>query len=113
MFLGKFTVDKVVPQPTGEATKVKVKVRININGLFSVSSASMTEKIEKTEEPMEVDNTVNGPAAETDAAVKNNEEDTSNSKESQETSKNEEQTEKNGTQNEVSSFTSSCSWEVC
>lgn len=98
--IGKFTVDKVVPQPTGEATKVKVKVRININGLFSVSNASMTEKIEKTEEPMEVDNTVNGPASEADAAVKNNEEDTSNSKESQETSKNEEQTEKNGTQNE-------------
>lgn len=97
--IGKFTVDKVVPQPTGEAAKVKVKVRVNINGLFSVSSASMTEKIDKTEEPMEVDNTSNGPATEAaDAATKTTEEVTS--KESEETSKNEEQTEKNGTQNE-------------
>lgn len=99
--IGKFTVDKVVPQPTGEASKVKVKVRININGIFSVSFASMTEKIEKAEEPMEVDSTINGPAAsETEAAAKNKEEEKSESKESQETSKNDEQTEKNGTQNE-------------
>lgn len=66
-FKGKFTVDKVVPQPTGEATKVKVKVRVNINGLFSVSSASLTEKIEAAEEPMEVDKATNGPTGEQDA----------------------------------------------
>lgn len=66
-FKGKFTVDKVVPQPTGEATKVKVKVRVNINGLFSVSSATLTEKIEAAEEPMEVDKATNGPTGEQDA----------------------------------------------
>lgn len=65
--IGKFTVDKVVPQPTGEATKVKVKVRVNINGLFSVSSATLTEKIEAAEEPMEVDKATNGPTGEQDA----------------------------------------------
>jgi heat shock 70kDa protein 4 len=47
-----------VPQSNGESSKIKVKVRVNINGIFSVSSATMTEKIENTAEeaePMDVD----------------------------------------------------------
>jgi heat shock protein 4 len=55
---GTFQIDNIVPQASGESTKVKVKVRVNINGIFSVSSATMTEKIENTSEetePMDVD----------------------------------------------------------
>ncbi|XP_013790066.1 heat shock 70 kDa protein 4-like [Limulus polyphemus] len=43
-YIGKFTVQKVAPSSDGESAKVKVKVRINIHGVFSVCSASMTEK---------------------------------------------------------------------
>lgn len=54
---GQFLVQKVVPQATGESSKVKVKVRVNIHGIFSVSSASLVEvqKSDETEEPMETE----------------------------------------------------------
>lgn len=35
----------VQPQATGDNSKVKVKVRVNIHGVFLVSSASMVEKL--------------------------------------------------------------------
>jgi len=48
-----------VPQANGDSSKVKVKVRVNINGLFNVSGATVTEKVEnppaEEQEPMEVD----------------------------------------------------------
>lgn len=55
--LGKYLIQKVVPQATGESSKVKVKVRVNIHGIFSVSSASLVEvqKSDETEEPMETE----------------------------------------------------------
>lgn len=54
---GQFLIQKVVPQATGESSKVKVKVRVNIHGIFSVSSASLVEvlKSDETEEPMETE----------------------------------------------------------
>lgn len=54
---GQFLVQKVVPQATGESSKVKVKVRVNIHGIFSVSSASLVEvqKTDESEEPMETE----------------------------------------------------------
>ena len=58
--IGSFLIENVVPQANGESSKVKVKVRVNINGVFSVSSATMTEKIENSledVEPMDVDGT--------------------------------------------------------
>ncbi|XP_023668293.1 heat shock 70 kDa protein 4L isoform X1 [Paramormyrops kingsleyae] len=42
--IGTFSVQNVVPQPDGESSKVKVKVRVNVHGIFSVSSASLIEK---------------------------------------------------------------------
>jgi heat shock protein 4 len=50
-------VQKVVPQANGESSKVKVKVRVNVHGVFSVSSASLVEVLKPTEgeEPMETD----------------------------------------------------------
>ncbi|XP_053319301.1 heat shock 70 kDa protein 4 [Spea bombifrons] len=55
--LGQFHVQKVIPQADGSSSKVKVKVRVNVHGIFSVSSASLVEvhKIEEGEEPMETD----------------------------------------------------------
>lgn len=61
--IGSFKITNVVPQPTGESTKVKVKVRINSHGCFNILSANMYEKLEgqaaeeeeETKENMEVD----------------------------------------------------------
>jgi heat shock protein 4 len=60
--IGTFRIDNVVPQSTGESSKVKVKVRVNLHGLFSVSNATMTEKLEgggvtesEAAEPMDID----------------------------------------------------------
>ena len=64
--VGSFEVQKVTPQANGESAKIKVKVRVNIHGLFSVACANMLEKIEPgaedtADEPMEVEN---GPSGE-------------------------------------------------
>ncbi|KAL6053180.1 hypothetical protein STEG23_025356 [Scotinomys teguina] len=55
--IAQFSVQKVTPQADGSSSKVKVKVRVNIHGIFSVSSASLVEvhKSEENEEPMETD----------------------------------------------------------
>uniref|UniRef100_A0A674HBT6 Heat shock 70 kDa protein 4 n=1 Tax=Taeniopygia guttata TaxID=59729 RepID=A0A674HBT6_TAEGU len=55
--IAHFLVQKVTPQTDGSSSKVKVKVRINIHGIFSVSSASLVEvhKFDENEEPMETD----------------------------------------------------------
>lgn len=41
------------PNKEGESSKVKVKVRINLNGIFTVSSASLIEKREPTQQEKE------------------------------------------------------------
>merc|ERR1712079_592545 len=48
--IGLFEVGDVRPTPEGASQKVKVKVRINPNGVFGVSSASLVEKHEVEEE---------------------------------------------------------------
>ncbi|XP_051955603.1 heat shock 70 kDa protein 4-like [Xyrauchen texanus] len=55
--IGQFNIQKVVPQPSGESSKVKVKVRVNVHGVFSVSSASLVEVLKSAEgeEPMETE----------------------------------------------------------
>ncbi|KAG2457222.1 heat shock protein 105 kDa-like [Polypterus senegalus] len=47
--IGQFLVQNVAPQEDGQKSKIKVKVRINTHGIFSVSTASMIQKC-KTEE---------------------------------------------------------------
>ena len=44
-FKGSFTINNVTPNNEGEASKVKVKVRVNIHGAFSVTQASLVEKV--------------------------------------------------------------------
>ncbi|XP_043077133.1 heat shock 70 kDa protein 4a [Puntigrus tetrazona] len=55
--IGQFNIQKVVPQLSGESSKVKVKVRVNVHGVFSVSSASLVEVVKSAEgeEPMETE----------------------------------------------------------
>merc|ERR1712088_1196136 len=54
--IGNFEVGEVYPMPDGSNQKVKVKVRINLNGIFGVNSANFVEKQEIEEEvPMEVE----------------------------------------------------------
>jgi hypothetical protein len=75
--IGTFMVDKVAPQPSGDSSKVKVKVRVNGHGIFSVSGASMTEKIEVTaeESAMDVDGVAGVALAADKTAVNGAEED--------------------------------------
>merc|ERR1711874_208095 len=55
-YIGNFEIGEVYPMPDGSNQKVKVKVRINLNGIFGVNSANFVEKQEIEEEvPMEVD----------------------------------------------------------
>ncbi|XP_068123135.1 heat shock protein 105 kDa [Hyperolius riggenbachi] len=44
--IGQFYVQNISPSKDGEKAKVKVKVRVNTNGIFSVSTASVVEKVE-------------------------------------------------------------------
>merc|ERR1711963_277016 len=54
--IGNFEIGEVYPMPDGSNQKVKVKVRINLNGIFGVNSANFVEKQEIEEEvPMEVE----------------------------------------------------------
>lgn len=54
--IGNFEVGEVKPLEDGGNQKVKVKVRVNLNGIFTIASASLVEKYEVEEEvPMEVD----------------------------------------------------------
>ncbi|XP_015261018.1 PREDICTED: heat shock protein 105 kDa [Gekko japonicus] len=47
--IGKYIIQNVAAQDNGEKTKVKVKVRINTHGIFSVSTASMVEQVKAEE----------------------------------------------------------------
>ena len=43
-FVGRFKIKDVKPTEAGESSKVKVKVRMNIHGVFKIKSATMVEK---------------------------------------------------------------------
>uniref|UniRef100_A0A8C3XRH4 Heat shock 70 kDa protein 4L n=1 Tax=Chelydra serpentina TaxID=8475 RepID=A0A8C3XRH4_CHESE len=42
--IGRFAIQNVGPQYDGDNSKVKVKVRVNVHGIFSVANASVIEK---------------------------------------------------------------------
>ncbi|KYO47370.1 heat shock 70 kDa protein 4L [Alligator mississippiensis] len=52
--IGRFTIQNVGPQHDGDNSKVKVKVRVNIHGIFSVANASIIEKQSIEGEPNDV-----------------------------------------------------------
>lgn len=43
-YVGKFLIKNVKPNDEGESSKVKVKVRLSINGVFFIKSATLVEK---------------------------------------------------------------------
>lgn len=49
MVLGRYVIQNVAAQKDGEKSKVKVKVRVNTHGIFSVSTASMVEPVKSEE----------------------------------------------------------------
>ncbi|XP_077015087.1 heat shock protein 105 kDa isoform X2 [Tamandua tetradactyla] len=61
--IGRFIVQNVSAQKDGEKSKVKVKVRVNTHGIFTISTASMVEKVPTEENE--------GPSVETDVECPN------------------------------------------
>jgi len=58
-YIGQFTVKDVKPSLDGESVKVKVKVRVNLHGILTISSASLVLKQDATEQDTnEQDNVV-------------------------------------------------------
>eukprot|EP00118_Oscarella_pearsei_P003244 m.13544 g.13544 ORF g.13544 m.13544 type:complete len:884 (+) comp25019_c0_seq1:140-2791(+) len=55
--LGRFRVEKVKPTGEGDASKVKVKARVDIHGIFKMSRAELYEKAPPAPEPMEAEST--------------------------------------------------------
>uniref|UniRef100_A0A674HGF5 Heat shock protein 105 kDa n=1 Tax=Taeniopygia guttata TaxID=59729 RepID=A0A674HGF5_TAEGU len=47
--IGRYIIQNVAAQKDGEKSKVKVKVRVNTHGIFSVSTASMVEPVKSEE----------------------------------------------------------------
>ncbi|XP_038201235.1 heat shock protein 105 kDa isoform X2 [Arvicola amphibius] len=48
--IGRFVVQNVSAQKDGEKSKVKVKVRVNTHGIFTISTASMVDKVPAEED---------------------------------------------------------------
>ncbi|XP_048197514.1 heat shock protein 105 kDa isoform X2 [Perognathus longimembris pacificus] len=60
--IGRFIVQNVSAQKDGEKSKVKVKVRVNTHGIFTISTASMVEKVPAEDsEVSSVDADMEGP----------------------------------------------------
>ncbi|XP_063166759.1 heat shock 70 kDa protein 4L [Candoia aspera] len=62
--IGHFVIQNVGPQHDGDNSKVKVKVRVNIHGIFSVANASVIEK-------QNLDNDLNDIPMDTELSCKN------------------------------------------
>uniref|UniRef100_A0A8D0EXC6 Heat shock protein 105 kDa n=1 Tax=Strix occidentalis caurina TaxID=311401 RepID=A0A8D0EXC6_STROC len=56
--IGRYVIQNVAAQKDGEKSKVKVKVRVNTHGIFSVSTASMVEPVKSEESEMFVETEV-------------------------------------------------------
>jgi heat shock protein len=64
-YIGQFTVRDVKPTSDGASQKVKVKARVNIHGIFSISSATLLEKSEVQDEPVTTSETMETSEKET------------------------------------------------
>lgn len=49
--LGQYTIEQIQPQADGAPSKIKVKVRLNRNGIFDVTQACLIETIEEPAAP--------------------------------------------------------------
>ena len=51
--LGQYTIEQIQAQPNGTPSKIKVKVRLNRNGIFDISQAAIIDTTTiVTEEPV-------------------------------------------------------------
>jgi molecular chaperone DnaK (HSP70) len=46
-FLGQYTIEQIQAQPDGKPSKIKVKVRLNRNGIFDVTEASIVDQTDE------------------------------------------------------------------
>ncbi len=46
-FVGQYTIEQIQPQPDGKPTKIKVKVRLNRNGIFDVTQAFIVDQTDE------------------------------------------------------------------
>lgn len=77
--IGVYNITKVQAQSNGESSKVKVKVRIDSHGIFTVRSASMIEKLEEKagdQEPESMETENSNDAKEGQTTAKNDKMDT-------------------------------------
>ncbi|VDN96877.1 unnamed protein product [Rodentolepis nana] len=57
--IGTFRITDVVPSPPDDTAQVRIKMRVNANGIFTISTASVMERVEKeVEVPIEEEQTV-------------------------------------------------------
>lgn len=56
---GRWFVKNIKPTANGEAQEVKIKVRINLNGVIQLTSANLVEKKAKEEAPVDNGNAEN------------------------------------------------------
>ncbi|CAF0898415.1 unnamed protein product [Didymodactylos carnosus] len=67
--IGQYCIENIQPQPDGTPSKIKVKVRLNRNGIFDITQALLIESVEEEaviEEAMDTDKTAkDGKAAPT------------------------------------------------
>ncbi|CAF1663621.1 unnamed protein product [Adineta ricciae] len=69
--IGQYTIEQIQPQPDGTPSKIKVKVRLNRNGIFDVTQASLIETIEEPNAP--ADEAMETAAASSAQTVENGE----------------------------------------
>ncbi|CAF1348662.1 unnamed protein product [Didymodactylos carnosus] len=68
--IGQYCIENIKPQPDGTPSKIKVKVRLNRNGIFDITQASIVDATEGEEVAMETDKDAkDGKAFQTHAAT--------------------------------------------
>ncbi|XP_039181929.1 heat shock 70 kDa protein 4L isoform X1 [Crotalus tigris] len=104
--IGHFVIQNVGPQNDGDNSKVKVKVRINIHGIFSVANASVVEKqnldCEPNDIPMDTELSCNNQSTEELAKMQIDQDD-GNQKSQIEQSQTDEETDHIGTEGKTAS----------
>uniref|UniRef100_A0A8C3M286 Heat shock 70 kDa protein 4L n=1 Tax=Chrysolophus pictus TaxID=9089 RepID=A0A8C3M286_CHRPC len=96
--IGRFTIQNVGPQHDGDNSKVKVKVRVNIHGLFSVANASIIER-------QNIDGDHNDAPMDTESSSKNqvDQDDGAQKSQAEQQSQADEETENAGIETKASS----------
>ncbi|XP_034298611.1 heat shock 70 kDa protein 4L [Pantherophis guttatus] len=103
--IGHFVIQNVGPQNDGDNSKVKVKVRVNIHGIFSVANASVVEKQNLDNEPNDIpmDTELSCHQSKDELAKMQIDQDDGNQKSQTEQSQTDEETDHIGTEGKTAS----------